>query len=324
MLKPNWRLMLDEPGAGGGGNPPAPAPAPAAAAPAPAPAAGSPAPAPAAGAPAPAPAAEGGDGKADWAPDWRLKMAGGDEKTAKSLERFASPKDVHNSWKALQQRLSTGELVSKLPKDAKPEDVAKWRTENGIPEKPEAYELPEGIVVGDLDKPGVDKFLASMHAKNAHPDVVKAGLATYYEIKADAIAQQAEADLTHRDEVADALRAEWGAEYRGNINHVNAFLDMAPEGVKDKLLTARMADGRAVMNDPDMMRAIAGWAREVNPVGTVVPAGGDQMGAIASEITKIEGLMGNRQSEYWKGPGAEKMQARYRELVTARDKRATK
>jgi hypothetical protein len=251
-------------------------------------------------------------------------MAGGDEKLAKSLDRFGSPKDVHTSWKALQQRRSSGELVSKLPKDAKPEDVAKWRTENGIPEKADAYPMPEGLVVGDADKPGVGKFLASMHEANATPAQVQAGLKTYYQIKEDAIAQQAEADLTHVAEVQDTLRSEWGAEYRGNINSINAFLEMAPEGIKDKLLSARMADGRAVANDPAFMSWLAQTAREVNPVGTVVPAGGDQMGAIGDEITKIEALMGDRKSEYWKGPGAEKMQARYRQLVDAREKRAEK
>lgn len=319
MLKPNWRLMEEDKGNGGGGGdaPPAPAAPPAAPAtpPANAPAAPS---APAANAPATPPADEG---KADWAPDWRLKMAGGDEKVAKSLERFASPKEVHNSWKALQQRLSTGELVSKLPKDAKPEDVAKWRTENGIPEKPDAYAMPEGIVVGDLDKPGVDMFLASMHEANATPAQVQAGLKTYYQIKEDAIAAQAEADVAHRDEVADTLRAEWGADYRGNINGINAFLEMAPEGIKDKLLSARMADGRAVANDPAFMGWLAQVAREVNPVGTVVPAGGDQMGAIQTEIDKIKTLMRTDRKAYDKD---EKMQARFRELLDAQEKRKGK
>lgn len=325
MLKPNWRLMEEEKGgeggSGGGGD---------------AGAgdkgagtggdaggdkgAGAAAGDKGAGAGA-AGAGEGGDaGKSDWAPDWRLKMAG-DEKEAKKLERFASPKEVLNSWKALQQRLSTGELVSKLPKDAKPEDIAKWRTENGIPEKPDAYELPEGIVVGDLDKPGVDMFLANMHAENASPAQVKAGLKTYYQIKEDAIARMAEADIAHRDEVQDALRAEWGAEYRGNINSINAFLEMAPEGIKDKLLSARMSDGRAVANDPAFMAWLSQVAREVNPVGTVVPAGGDQMGAIETELSKIREVMRKDRAAYNKD---EKMQARFRELLDAQEKRGGK
>lgn len=260
----------------------------------------------------------GGAPAADWAPDWRLKIAGGDEKIAKTLERFATPKDIHNSWKALQQRLSTGELRSVLPKDAKPEDVAKWRVENGIPEKPDAYEMPEGLVVGETDKAGVNEFLTAMHGANATPAQVQAGLNAYYKIKEQSIAAMGEADVSHRDEVQDTLRAEWGAEYRGNVNSINAFLDMAPAGIKEKLLSARMPDGRAVANDPDMMRTLIAWAREVNPVGTVVPSGGDQMGAIDTEIDKIRKVMREDRKAYDRD---EKMQERFRQLLEARDKR---
>jgi hypothetical protein len=33
-------------------------------------------------------------------------------------------------------------------------------------------------------------------------------------------------------------------------------------------------------------------------------------------------MMANKQSEYWKGPKAESIQARYRELITARERLA--
>lgn len=266
-------------------------------------------------------AGAGGDAAGEWAADWRLKAAGGDEKVAKTFERFASPKALADSYRALNQRLSSGELVSKLAKDAKPEEIAKWRTENGIPDKPEAYAMPEGLVVGDADKAGVGKFLTAMHGANATPAQVQAGIKTYYEIKEDAIATMAEADVAHRDEVADALRAEWGADYRGNINGINAFLEMAPAGIKDKLLSARMADGRAVANDPAFMGWLGQVAREVNPVGTVVPAGGDQMGAIDTELDKIRKVMREDRKAYDKD---EKMQARFRELLEAKDKRTAK
>jgi hypothetical protein len=266
-------------------------------------------------------AADDGKGKATWPDDWRAQMAGGDEKVAKNLERFASPKDVTNAWRSFQQRLSSGELKSALPKDAKPEDVAKWRTENGIPEKPEGYKMPEGLVIGDADKPLIDLFLKDMHGKNAPTEVVQTAVQSYYKIVEQQAAQIAENDVAHKTEMEDTLRAEWGGEYRGNVNAIGAMLESAPGGIKDKILSARTADGRAIMNDPDVLRWFATTARELNPVATVVPAGGDQMGAITDEIGKIEKLMGNRQSEYWKGPTADKMQARYRELITARDRK---
>ena len=67
----------------------------------------------------------------DWSDDWRSKMAGGDAKEAKRLERFASPKEVFKSYRAFETRLSSGELKSALPKDAKPEQLTAWRAENG-------------------------------------------------------------------------------------------------------------------------------------------------------------------------------------------------
>ncbi len=312
MFLKRFRLMEERQGDGGadGGGTPATPATPAPAAPA------SAAPATPASTPAATPADDGG--KADWAPDWRLKAAGGDEKVAKSFERFASPKALADSYRALNQRLSSGELRSQLPKDAKPEDVAKWRTENGIPETADAYAMPEGLVVGEDDKAGVNEFLSAMHGANATPAQVQAGIGAYYKIKEQAIAAMGEADIAHRDEVQDALRAEWGNEYRGNVNSITAFLDSAPKGVKNKLLSARMPDGRAVANDPDMMRALITWAREINPVGTVVPSGGDQTGAIETEIDKIRQVMRTDRKAYDKD---EKMQERFRQLLEARDKR---
>jgi hypothetical protein len=317
-------LMEGEPGGGGGGNPPAPppgpAPAPPAPAPSPAPAAPSPSPAPAPG-PAPGPAPAPAPVAATWPEDWRTQMAGGDEKLLKQLERYASPRDVSNAWVALRTKVSSGELKSALPKDAKPEEIAKWREENGVPDKPEGYKMPEGVVIGDADKPHINGFLKTMHAKNASPELVQEGIKYYFAMQEAQIAQLAEGDETHKQEMEDTLRAEWGGQYRANVNAISTMLDGAPGGIKDKILSARMADGRAVANDPEVLRWLATTARELNPVATVVPAGGDQTKAIDDEIASLKSLMGNRESEYWKGPKAAGHQARYRELVAARDRR---
>jgi len=56
----------------------------------------------------------------------------------------------------------------------------------------------------------------------------------------------------------------------------------------------------------------------------VPPGTGDIGAAIGDEIANIEKLMGNKASDYWRGPKAEKMQERYRQLVAARDKQKNK
>lgn len=301
-------LMDGEPGAGGGGEPAAPV------------ADGGAKPAPAApAAPSGDPAADGG-AKPAWPDNWRALVAGDDEKVAKQLDRFTDPKAVVTAYRALQQKLSSGEYTSKLAPDAKPEDVKKWRAENGIPDEAKGYELPDGLVVGDADKPLIDAMLTSMHAKNLPKDAVKAIVADYYKQQEALAAQRAEQDADNDTAAKETLIAEWGADYKRNANAIKSLLESAPEGIKDKIMGARLADGKAAVHDADFMRWLAQLSREINPVASVVPAGADQATAIADELAGLVKQMGDRNSDYWKGPLAEKKQARYRELIEAQNR----
>ena len=98
---------------------------------------------------------EGAAPPATWPDDWRGRLAGKDADALKRLNRFQSPEGVYKSWRSLEQRLSAGEIKSALPKDASDEQVAEWRKENGLPEKPDGYQLTR--VIGrewtEADKP---------------------------------------------------------------------------------------------------------------------------------------------------------------------------
>lgn len=280
-------------------------------------------------------AAEGADKGADagadkgagsWPEGWRTTLAGKDEASAKRLERFNSPDDIWRSYRAIEQRLSSGELKSttKYPDKGTPEQQAAWRAENGIPESPDKYQinLGEGVVIGELDKPIIDDFLSSVHGKNMPPDMANAAVGWYF----DFAEKQAEAikasDDEHKQKYEDTMRAEWGGEYRTNTNNVIALLDMAPEGVKDRFQNGRLSDGTPIGSDPDTMRWLASLAREINPITTVTPgAGANIVSAIADEIEQIETFMRTNRSEYNKD---EKKQARLRELYEARERKGGK
>ncbi len=90
------------------------------------------------------------ESKTAWGEDWREKLAKGDEKKLKSLQRFASPEALTDSYMSAAERIRSGELKTVLPKDAKPEELAAWRKENGIPETPDKYDLTfeSGLVIG--------------------------------------------------------------------------------------------------------------------------------------------------------------------------------
>lgn len=290
-----------------GNNNPALSPTPETQSPSPAPASADPTPSP-----APAPAAE--------PEDWRVKLAAGDEKELKRLGRFASEADLYKAYRELEKKKSSGELKSPFPKDGSDEEKALWRKENSIPDAPDKYDLTfeSGLVIGEEDKPMVDKFVAAMHGQNATNEQVKAGLSAYYALVEEQKAAQAEADVDFKDTSMESLREEWGGDFKKNVNAVAGLLESAPDSVKEIFDAARTADGKIVGNHPDVVKWLASMAFEINPAATVMPGSiNNPSSAIADEIAGFEKMIANRDPAYW---GDSKKQARYRELLAAQEK----
>lgn len=266
-----------------------------------------------------------------WQPGWREHLAAGDEKLLARLQRFADPTALVKSYAELERLKSSGQLRTALKAGANAEELKAWRAENGIPEKPEAYQAPEGLVLGDEDKPIVDAFAKHAHGLNYTPDQYQGALQWYFEARDQQEAAQADNDAKLARSTQDALRQDWpGVEYRANMNAVHSLLDSAPQvtledgskvQLKDLILGARLPNGVPIGSSPEALRWFAQLSREVNPAATVViPGGANTMQAIDDEILGLKKMMGNKGSEYWKGPTAEKNQNRYRELLDIKAK----
>lgn len=258
-----------------------------------------------------------------WNDGWRERMANGDEKELKRLQRFSSPDDVYKMARSLETRMSSGELKSALKKDATAEEAKAWRAENGIPETAEGYELvfSDGTKVPEEDHAVIKTFLEIAHKLNYTKEQVKAGIDWQYENSQRQTELQQAADEKLKMETVDALRLEWGNDYRANTNLIQTNLERGGSGLAEMVLRGRSADGRPLGSVPEVLKWIVAMEREINPAGTVVPnAGTNQVNAIADEIANLEKMMGNRQSEYWKGPKSDSNQARYRQLIDARSK----
>ena len=264
--------------------------------------------------------AAGVDAKvATWPDDWRQRSAKGDDKRLKLLERYASPEAAMEALVNAQEKLRTTRANPILKTDATTEEVATWRTENGIPSSPEEYDisLPDGLVIGETDKPLVDGFLKNAHEANMTPAQVKQSLAWYYAEQDRQREALTERDIQNRSESEEMLRAEWGADYKRNATIANQFLDSAPKGLKDRIMGARLADGSPMGNDPQFLNFLVNMSREMNPVASVMPgSGGNVMQAMEAEISALEGKM--KDSVAWHRD--KKSQARYMELINARDK----
>jgi len=132
------------------------------------------------------------------------------------------------------------------------------------------------------------------------------------------------ADETLRKQTEDALRDDWGTNYRAEINNINALLSSAPEEVREAFYQARTPDGNALVGTPEAVRWLAQLARAVNPYS--VPVGGDggalDAKGVEQRIAEIDGWMGatkgsENYKKYWDNP---KAQEEYRTLVDAREK----
>jgi hypothetical protein len=257
---------------------------------------------------------------ADWPADWRERMAGDDKAFLNTLKRYASPLTYAKAGFEAQQKIRSGEAKKPIGPDASPEEIAAFRKENGIPESPAEYkvELADGMVPGEADKPLLDGFKEFAHGKNYTPAQLNDVLNWYYSQQDAISAQRLEADLTIKTATEEALRSEWGAEYRSNVNAIKNYLSGLPQGVGAAIVEARAPDGTPLGNHPEVVRWLAAVARDAMPGAGLVPAGtSNPSAAIETEIETIRSLMQAGDPKYWKD---DKMQARYRELISAQQR----
>lgn len=272
-----------------------------------------------------------------WSDTWREDMAGalpenaGDDEKAEHtkllnrLKRFNSPADAAKALREQDKLISSGALKRALPKNPTPEQLTEWRKENGIPESADKYDLgvPQDLDLNDLDHEMLGDWAAEAHAANAPPELVKAGTQAFLKMREKVATQMEERNREAKKQVEDALRAEWGQEYRTNVQGVESLLGNSNSQAVRDLLMARTPDGVQLLNNPDVVRWLAGHARELGFVGaTVIPQGGDLGKGIDDEIASIEASMfnkdGTKNSAYW---GSEKQVKRYSELLEAKKRR---
>lgn len=253
----------------------------------------------------------------DFPDDWRDKFANGDEKERARLDRFKSPVDVYKSARELEKKLSSGKLVTNLPKDASPELVAQWRKENGIPETPEGYKLSEDLskAFGEADKPMVSKFVADMHAANASPEMVEKALSSYQAMVKENQKLVEDFDAQSKIECEVALRQQLGSDYKPFANGLTNFLASQPKEFAD-VMSARLPDGTLVKNNPAFLRAIGSLAETINPTISITPSDGQTVSqSVDARMGEIKKMMGDPSSAYYKGDSAKSLQEEYGRLM---------
>lgn len=258
-----------------------------------------------------------------WPTDWRdqLAQAAGGADAAKALARYQSPADVAKALLAAQQKIRSGEYKRAMPSSDNPEEVKAWRDEQGIPDSPEGYDIPQiqGVDLANLDpatKAGIDVLRGGLHKANLNKEQAATVSQAFLELATKQTEMQAEADAQRMDAVEDALRAEWGPEYRRNINMNGALLTQHFGNDMDAVLSARMPDGTRLADSPAFNKFLNNMARAN---GTDVMFDGDVKGgtSIDGRLAEIKQVMQTNINEYY-AKGLDKEYAQLLEKQQAR------
>lgn len=253
--------------------------------------------------------------------DWRAPFVGEEMLSEDQAKRFSTPADLAKSFASAHTKLrENAGAVPTLPENATDEDLAAFRTDQGIPLEAKGYleNLPDGVVVGEEDMSIMEHFLGEFHSMNASPATVHGIIGAYNKWSEGQQAHIAEADQDDFKKSEDALREAWGNEYRANVNIVGSLLGSRfGAELADTIRNSRGPDGVALLNKPEFMGAMAQIARELDPLVTIIPNDADAAQGLADEIAEIEKFQKEHRTEYFKD---EKMQARLRELYGIRQK----
>lgn len=221
-------------------------------------------------------------------------MFGEDPKVQEWAKRLTDPISAGKMLLAAQQRIRSGEYKRVAPPDdADAEAIKAWRAEQGIPTEAKDYPspLPAGADMSQLDEAGkarIDHFNQTFHKLNLTTDQGKALYEAYNaQVEKDAQATAA-ADAQLMDATEDALRADWGRDFKANIQMNLGFLDKTLGGdLTDALMGARAGDGRLLMNIPEVAKWINSMARAEG--GDYLDPGADG-GSKGSDQARLEAI----------------------------------
>jgi len=246
----------------------------------------------------PAPAASGGDGGNYFEKipdDWRSQFARGDETRAKQLERYVDPFAALDAGFHAQERIRKGEISSGLPENPSDEQLAAYRESHGVPATPDAYEvqLDAGLVLGDNDKQILKPVYEIAHADNIPASTMSKLTNAVLKGRQDEVDARATQDNLDSQTVTQQLRDNWGADFKPNINNIMALVTREfPADVAEKIQSARMPDGTALFNVPEVLAGLASIERKLNPASTVVPNNDNPIGTAKEEYITLKNKMG--------------------------------
>lgn len=253
------------------------------------------------------------------------EIAGEDKKLYDRLIRMkGGASDVVKAWRAMEVERDSGKWAKKLPTHYTAEELAEFKKANGIPDKPDGYDinLGNGIVWGDNDKPHIDDFTRYALENNMTQEEVKRGLGWWSAYQERLVQIAEEADVNNAALSKIELRAKWGANEPRNLTFLRNQFEGVSKDAWGNLVNARGPDGRRLGDNPEMMVTIFDKLKASDPEAYELPGNGQDVGkSLDEEMAEFRPLMADKGSKYWRGPEAIALQTRYKTLIERREAR---
>ncbi len=253
--------------------------------------------------------------------DWREKYAKEDNKKLEILKRYTSPEAALDALFEARKKIQEGSKGVKLPKDATPEQVELWRKENDIPESPDKYNLSlkDGYVIGEEDKPILDKVLETLHKSNIPNSVASEIVNSYNEARKLEEEQEIDRIIEAREQARVELQETWGKEYKNKVTTIENFIEKRfGQEEAAMLFGARLPDGSILGSNTKVLSKLYELASETDPEITLLNTLNNRgtMESINERISEIEKIMRTNESEYYRN---QSLQDEYGKLLMGRE-----
>ena len=243
--------------------------------------------------------------------DWRSQLAGEDEKKLNLLGRYNSITDVVEALQSAREKISKG-IAPGLPENPTDEQIAEYRAQLGVPESPDQYEikLEDGLQLGDMGEESLKSVLEAAHKNNVPADAVNDLVNTWVKTQQQQLEKIIQQDGLDEQQANQLLKESWGGDYEVNMNLVTNLVNRLPENIRESFANARMADGKALMNTPEVLQFFADLSREINPLAGIPGADVNPGGTVNEIIEKGKAMMRD-EPEKWHSKENAPMREKY-------------
>jgi hypothetical protein len=230
------------------------------------------------------------------------------------MGRFTTEEDFVKGAVQAHAKLRAGEIQTVDVSNMSEEQLAEYREAQGIPTDGK-YEvsLPSDVKMQEGDEAMIAQVMPIALAGNVPAPVFNAMVEAQLRGRDALLDQMVAQDGIDRQTFESVARENWGADFEVNMNRLTNMMNMLPEAVREDFQDARLANGKGLMNSPEVVNFLVSLDRQIHPLDTLPGEGFNQNATAQEVIREVEEIFAaGEQKEKYYGTELEK---RYEQAI---------